>query len=211
MGMYKAGITNSWARYPEMNMDAKIELGREGDLFSTMFDMTYGAEKDTGLFKGQFEMLPMMYKAGITNTWARYPEMSVEAMIELERKGNMYSSAFDWTYGVERNNLSFNGHIDILPEMIETVAVYKASAFPETDKDIKFKVGRNGDILSARFDMSYGIEKDTAVLESTLKMLPENIEVSFLHDCSRFPETNMDAKLKLERQGDVYSTILDMT
>merc|ERR550534_2279774 len=101
--MYKAGMTNLWTRFPESNMEAAIELGREGNLFTTAFDVTYGLKKETGLFRGRFDMLPTMYKAGITNMWTRYPESNMEAAIELGREGDLFTTAFDMTYGPEKD------------------------------------------------------------------------------------------------------------
>merc|ERR550517_790148 len=100
--MYKAGMTNMWTRFPESNMEATIQLGREGNLFTSAFDMTYGPEKETGLFRGRFEMLPTMYKAGMTNMWTRFPESNIEATIELGREGELFTVALDVTYGAEK-------------------------------------------------------------------------------------------------------------
>merc|ERR550534_2073662 len=177
-----------WTRFPESNMEATIELGREEDLFTTALDMTYGLEKETGLFRGRFEMLPTMYKAGMTNLWTRFPESNMEATIQLGREGDLFTTTFDLTYGPEKETGLFRGRFEILPTM------YKAGLF---NMEATIELGLEGGLLTTAFDMTYGSEKETGLFRGRFEMLPTMYKAGMTNIWTRFPEINMEAMIEL--------------
>ena len=210
--MYKADITNTWSRFPEADMDAKIQLGREGDMFSTMLDMTYGAEKDTGLFKARFEMLPMINRVVLINKWNRFPEMDIESLFMFGYNGEMLSTVLDMTYGMEKHSGSFNGNIEMLPEMIKSRISNNWTNIPEISIESNMEFGRKADSLLAFVEATYGAEKNSASFRGQMDMLPRGYEWRLIQKSSQLPEYNMDAKMELNLKENLgFSTVVKMT
>merc|ERR1719357_1578287 len=204
-------MTNMWTRFPESNIEATIKLGRKGDLFTTAFDMTYGLEKETGLSRGHFDMLPTMYKAGMTNMWTRFPEFNMEAAIELGREGNLFTTTFDLTYGPEKETGLFRGRFEMLPTMYKAGMTNMWTRFPEFNMEAAIELGRKGDLFTSAFDMTYGLEKETGLFRGHFDMLPTMYKAGITNMWTRFPESNMEAAIELGREGELFTTALDMT
>merc|ERR1740128_1146419 len=199
------------SQFPMTQFTGNFEVGRKEESILTIFGLTYGLEKNTISLNGRTDITPMFLKSEVAWMSSEFPMTEFNGKIEAGRREETFLAAFDLTYGLEKNTMSFDGHMDMSPMMMKSGVTWKSSVFPMTEFSGKFEAGRTEESVMAVFDLTYGMEKNTMSFDSHMNLYPMLVKGEVAWKASELPMTEFSGKFEAGRKEESLLTNFELT